>query len=112
MQPHLKDIATATFNCRDHAFFFVLLTFAMPYSFEAAISSKNIYLGFITSEYRVPVVVFFFQHGPWQILGWLFCAWVLGEVSFLDNTHACHSSAKYAVLCHRKQSPQFGYLLL
>ncbi|CAI9616323.1 unnamed protein product, partial [Staurois parvus] len=50
------------FHCRHHEFFFVLLTFVTPYSFEA-ISSKNIYLGLITPEYRVPVVVFFFSMG-------------------------------------------------
>ncbi len=42
------------------------------------------------------------QHGPWQTLGGLFCAWALGEPSFVDGTHACHSSAVYAVLCHGK----------
>ncbi|CAI9575105.1 unnamed protein product [Staurois parvus] len=53
-----------------------------------------------------------FQHWPRQILCGLFCAWALGEASFVDNTHACHSSSVYAVLCHGKQSPQFGFLLL
>ncbi len=42
------------------------------------------------------------QHGPWQTLGGLFCAWALWEVSFVDGTHACHSSAVCAVLCHGK----------
>ncbi len=42
------------------------------------------------------------QHGPWQTLGGLFCAWALGEASFKDGTHACHSSAVYTVLCHGK----------
>ncbi len=42
------------------------------------------------------------QHGPWQTLGGLFCAWALGEASFVDGTHACHSSTVYAVLCHGK----------
>ncbi len=83
--PH-KDTATTMFHCRHHAFFFVFLTFATPYSFEA-ISSKNIYLGLITPEYRVLSI---------------FCAWALGEASFVDGTHACHSSAVYAVLCHGK----------
>ncbi len=49
--PH-KDTATTMFHCRHHALFFVFLTFVTPYSFEA-ISSKNIYLGLITPEYRV-----------------------------------------------------------
>ncbi|CAI9586960.1 unnamed protein product, partial [Staurois parvus] len=53
-----------------------------------------------------------FQHGPWQILGRLFCACALGEASFVDDNHACHSSAVYAVLCHRKPSLQFDFLLL
>ncbi|CAI9595008.1 unnamed protein product, partial [Staurois parvus] len=53
-----KDITTTMFHCRHHAFSFVLLTFATPYSFEA-IRSKNIYLGLITPEYRVSVVFFF-----------------------------------------------------
>ncbi len=103
--PH-KDTATTMFHCRHHAFFFVFLTFAMPYStpyiqhFEA-ISSKNIYLGLITPEYRVPEVFIFVSMGP-GTLGRLFCAWALGEASFVDGTHACHSSAVYAVLCHGK----------
>ncbi|CAI9624764.1 unnamed protein product [Staurois parvus] len=58
-----KDTVTTMFHSRHHAFFFVLLTFAMPYSIEA-ISSKNIYLGLITPEYRVPVVFFFSKTGP------------------------------------------------
>ncbi|CAI9533571.1 unnamed protein product, partial [Staurois parvus] len=58
-----KDTATIMCYCRQQAFFFVLLTFATPYSFEA-IGSKNIYLGPITPEYRVPVVFFFFCMGP------------------------------------------------
>ncbi|CAI9544103.1 unnamed protein product [Staurois parvus] len=53
-----------------------------------------------------------FQDGPWQILSGLFCAWALGEASFVDDNHACHSSAVYAILCHGKQSPQFGFLPL
>ncbi len=81
--PH-KDTATPMFHCRHHAFFFVFLTFATPYSFEA-ISSKNIYLGLITPEYRVPVVFIFVSMGPWQTLGGLFCAWALGEASFVDG---------------------------
>ncbi|CAI9565117.1 unnamed protein product [Staurois parvus] len=88
--------------------FFVLFKFATSYSFEAI---SSIYLGLITPEYRVPVV-FFFQHGPWKVLGGLFCARALGKVSLVDNTHACHSSAMYTILCHGKQSPQFGFLLL
>ncbi len=63
--PH-KDTATTMFHCRHHAFFFVFLTFATPYSFEA-ISSKNIYLGLITSEYRVPVVFIFVSMGLGKI---------------------------------------------
>ncbi len=59
--PH-KDTSTTMFHCRHHAFFFVFLTFATPYSFEA-ISSKNIYLGLITPEYRVPVVFIFVSMG-------------------------------------------------
>ncbi len=71
MQPHIRDTATTMFHCRHHAFFFVFLTFATPYSFEA-ISSKNIYLGLITPEYRVPSSLHLCQHGPWQTLGGLF----------------------------------------
>ncbi len=41
-------------------------------------------------------------NGAWQTLGRLLCAWALGEASFVDGTHACHSSAVYAVLCHGK----------
>ncbi len=63
--PH-KDTATTMFHCRHHAFFFVFLTFATPYSFEA-ISSKNIYLGLITPEYRVPVVFIFVSMGPGKL---------------------------------------------
>ncbi|CAI9615255.1 unnamed protein product [Staurois parvus] len=63
-------------------------------------------------EYRSPSSLLLFQHGPWQILGGLFCAWAFGEASFMDNTHACHSTAVYTVLCHGKQSPQFGFLFL
>ncbi len=55
-----------TLNCRHHAFFFVFLTFATLYSFEA-ISSKNIYLGLITPEYRVPVVFIFVSMGPGKL---------------------------------------------
>ncbi len=54
------------FHCRHHAFFFVFLTLATPYSFEA-ISSKNIYLGLITPEYRVPVVFIFVSIGPGKL---------------------------------------------
>ncbi|XP_067227148.1 serine/threonine-protein kinase Sgk2 isoform X4 [Chanodichthys erythropterus] len=96
--PH-KDTAT-TFHCRHHTFFFVFLTFPTPYSFEA-ISSKNFYLGLITPEYRVPIVFIFVSMGPGK-LPRLFCAWALGEASFVDSTHACHSSAVYTVLCHGK----------
>ncbi len=68
--PH-KDTATTMFHCRHQAFFFVFLTFATPYSFEA-ISSKNIYLGLITPEDRVPVVFIFVSMGPdnswWALL--------------------------------------------
>ncbi len=63
--PH-KDTATTMFHCRHHAFIFVFLTFATPYSFEA-ISSKNIYLGLITPEYRVPVVFIFVSMGPGKL---------------------------------------------
>ncbi len=63
--PH-KDTATTMFHCRHHAFFFVFLTFVTPYSFEA-ISSKNIYLGLITPEYRVPVVFIFVSMGPGKL---------------------------------------------
>ncbi len=63
--PH-KDTATTMFHCRQHAFFFVFLTFATPHSFEA-ISSKNIYLGLITPEYRVPVVFIFVSMGPGKL---------------------------------------------
>ncbi len=63
--PH-KDTATTMFHCRHHAFFFVFLTFATPYSFEA-ISSKNVYLGLITPEYRVPVVFIFVSMGPGKL---------------------------------------------
>ncbi len=66
MQPHIKDTATTMFHCRHHAFFFVFLTFATPYSFEA-ISSKNIYLGLITPEYRVPVVFIFVSMDPGKL---------------------------------------------
>lgn len=45
-----------------------------------------------------------------QILDMLFCAWVLGEASFRDDTHACHSSAVWAVWCHFQRSLQFGFL--
>ncbi len=62
MQPHIRT-PTTMFHCRHHAFFFVFLTFATPYSFEA-IGSKNIYLGLITPEYRVPVVFIFVSMGP------------------------------------------------
>ncbi len=61
-----KDTATTMFHCRHHAFFFVFLTFATPYSFEA-ISSKNIYLGHITPEYRVPVVFIFVSMGSGKL---------------------------------------------
>ncbi len=61
-----KDTATTMFHCRHHAFFFVFLTFATPYSFEA-ISSKNIYLGLITPEYRFPVVFIFVSMGPGKL---------------------------------------------
>ncbi len=61
-----KDTATTMFHCRHHAFFFVFLTFATPYSFEA-ISSKNIYLGLITPEYRVPVIFIFVSMGPGKL---------------------------------------------
>ncbi|CAI9596314.1 unnamed protein product [Staurois parvus] len=98
------------FHCRHHAFFFVLLSFATPSSFEA-ISSRNIYLGLITPEYRVPAVFFFFNMGPDKSRQ-AFCVWALEEASFMDDTHACHSSAVYAVLCHGKHSPQFRFLLL
>ncbi len=90
--PH-KDTATTMFHCRHHAFLFVFLTFATPYSFEA-ISSKNIYLGLITPEYRVPVVFIFVSMGLANSRR-AFCAWALGEASFVDGTHACHSSAVY-----------------
>ncbi len=40
--PH-KDTATTMFHCRHRAFFFVFITFATPYSFEA-ISSKTFIL--------------------------------------------------------------------
>ncbi|CAI9615547.1 unnamed protein product [Staurois parvus] len=61
-----KDTSTTMFPSKHHVFFFVLLTFVMPYSFEA-ISSKNIYLGLITPEYRVPAVFFFFSMGPGKL---------------------------------------------
>lgn len=35
----------------------------------------------------------------------------LGEASLVDDTHTRHSLAGYIVLCHRKQSPEFGFLL-
>ncbi len=63
--PH-KDTVTTMFHCRHHAFFFVFLTFATPYSFEA-ISSQNIYLCVITPEYRVPVVFIFVSMGPGKL---------------------------------------------
>ncbi len=66
MQPHIRTLPTTMFHCRHHAFFFVFLTFATPYSFEA-ISSKNIYLGLITPEYRVPVVFIFVSMGPGKL---------------------------------------------
>lgn len=59
--PH-KDTATTMFYFRHRAFFFVLFTFVTSYSFEA-ISSKNIYLGLIAPEYRLPVVFIFFRMG-------------------------------------------------
>ncbi len=62
MQPYIRTL----FHCRHHAFFFVFLTFATPYSFEA-ISSKNIYLGLIAPEYRFPVVFIFVSMGPGKL---------------------------------------------
>ncbi|CAI9614886.1 unnamed protein product [Staurois parvus] len=55
------------FHSRHHAFFFVLFTFAMSYSFEA-ISSTNI-LSYLSwshhhSRVKIPVVFFFFSTGP------------------------------------------------
>ncbi len=66
MQPHIRTLPPTMFHCRHHASFFVFLTFATPYSFEA-ISSKNIYLGHITPEYRVPVVFIFVSMGPGKL---------------------------------------------
>ncbi|CAI9611017.1 unnamed protein product [Staurois parvus] len=57
----------------------------------------------LVSSLQSPTSLHLFQHGPWKILGGLFCAWALGEASSMDKTHECHSSAVY-VLCHRKQS--------
>ncbi|CAI9571503.1 unnamed protein product [Staurois parvus] len=61
-----QNTASTMFHCRHHAFFFVLLTFVMPYSFEA-ISYENIYLGLITPEYNRVPVVFFFNRGPGKV---------------------------------------------
>ncbi len=58
MQPHIRTLPPPCFTVGTMHFFFVFFTFATPYSFEA-ISSKNIYLGLITPEYRVPVVFIF-----------------------------------------------------
>ncbi|CAI9575475.1 unnamed protein product, partial [Staurois parvus] len=104
-----KDTATTMFHCRNHAFFLVLLTFSTPYSFEA-FSSKNISWSY-HSRVKSPSSLVLFQHEPWQILGGLFCALALGEASFMDNIHACHSSPVYTILCHKRKSPQFGFLL-
>ncbi len=60
------SIFSFSIDCRHCAFFFVFLTFATLYSFEA-ISSKNIYLGLITPEYRVPVVFIFVSMGPGKL---------------------------------------------
>ncbi|CAI9601210.1 unnamed protein product [Staurois parvus] len=98
------------FHSRHYVFFFVLLSFATPYSFEA-ISYKNIYLGLITPEYRVPVVFYF---SAWALKNsrWAFLCMGFRRGFLQNDTHACHSSAVYAVLCHGKQSPQFGFLFL
>ncbi len=66
MQPHIRTLPPPCFTVGTNAFFFVFLTFATPYSFEA-INSKNIYLGLITPEYRVPVVFIFVSMGPGKL---------------------------------------------
>ncbi len=66
MQPHIRTLPPLCFTVGTMHFFFVFLTFATPYSFEA-ISSKNIYLGLITPEYRVPVVFIFVSMGPGKL---------------------------------------------
>ncbi|CAI9566430.1 unnamed protein product [Staurois parvus] len=87
------------FHCRHHASFFVLLTFTMPCSFEAISSKKHLSWSHHSRVQRSSSLLLF-QHGSWQILVGLFCAWALGETSFVDDTHACHSSALYTILCH------------
>ncbi len=66
MQPHIRTLPPPCFTVGTMHFSLYFLTFATPYSFEA-ISSKNIYLGLITPEYRVPVVFIFVSMGPGKL---------------------------------------------
>ncbi len=62
MEPHIRTLPPPCFTVGT-MHFSVFLTFATPYSF----SSKNIYLGLITPEYRVPVVFIFVSMGPGKL---------------------------------------------
>ncbi len=85
--PH-KDISITMFHCRHHAFFLCIPSPLRCHTVSKPISSKNIYLGLITPEYRVPIVFIFVQHGPWQTLGGLFCAWAFRR-GFFCGRHPC-----------------------
>ncbi len=66
MQPHIMTLPPPCFTVGTMHFSLYSSPFATSYSFEA-ISSKNIYLGLITPEYRVPVVFIFVSMGPGKL---------------------------------------------
>ncbi len=98
MQPHIRTLPPPCFTVGTIHFYL----YSSPLRCHTVLKPSVPKTFILVSSLQSPSSLHLCQHGPWQTLGGLFCAWALGEASFVDGTHACHSSAVYAVLCHGK----------
>ncbi len=98
MQPHIRTLPPPCFTVGTMDF----SLYSSPFRRHTVLKPSVPKTFILVSSLQSPSSLHLCQHGPWQTLGGLFCAWALGEASFVGGTHACHSSAVYAVLRHRK----------
>ncbi len=98
MQPHIRTLPPPCFTVGTMHF----SLYSSPLRRHTVLKPSVLKTFILVSSLQSPSSIHLCQHEPWQTLGGLFYAWALGEASFVDGTHACHSSAVYAVLCHGK----------
>ncbi|CAI9565573.1 unnamed protein product, partial [Staurois parvus] len=61
------------------------------------------------SRVQCPSRLLLFQHGPWQIIGRLFCAWALGENSCCGQDPDKRLPSAYCVTGNNRPSLAFYF---